>query len=650
MSIRPFTASDITQLIEIYEKNGWHIKGQIQETFLYSLKTTNLIIFTLRFPLIHPKIRINAPYEIANFKISIAFKLWHLNNKTLRIIIYFIKALKELAKQVFLEPNISLEGNLQEFLNFLNKILPEIIKNESERSWLNRIRTSIMNKREQFSEQFTLFDKEKTSEVVKILKDSGLSPTFKQPWELKKGVPKIRTSETLLFSNQEELSGEFFIFERGYITYFKDLNYNKFYVRTFFESYSPYVLYTILNFKRDSDFKFETHVKNWIRLSRIFLNSIIEIINNANLNSSEFISFNPEYEFLKDDFVEDQCNFPFSALNYESSLSKELFSMHNNLFESPPAHFELLESTMEYYTKAESFIRNYQFEPATRLLNEALKIFNRYRQKKAIISVLLLLRKIAFLLNDKELEQNYLENALNIIKNEKLSGDYLTEIHYKLGKVYYKLKLLNEAVNHFNIVITLNKNKYPVSNPNDITEEIKKKLIKIGMSYLYLGLISLEQEKPGEAKKDFKSAFEIGKITLKVRLKFYLSRGLVYKERNNISQAIKLLTLGLNLFDEENHSIYHNLYLQYLLELADIYIYFRKNKNKSSHYLQLGEEHMDTKTISGILYAMRWNVLMSNYFKFIMKDHENYEYYSKQSQDLISHLQKIGVKDVEKSS
>ena len=110
------------------------------------------------------------------------------------------------------------------------------------------------------------------------------------------------------------------------------------------------------------------------------------------------------------------------------------------------------------------------------------------------------------------------------------------------------------------------------------------------------------------------------------------------------------MTLGLNLFDEENHSIYHNLYLQYYLELADIYIYSRKNKNKSSHYLQLGEEHMDTKTISGMLYAMQWNVLMSNYFKFIMKDHENYEYYSKQSQDLISQLQKIGVKDVEKSS
>ena len=648
MSIRPFTASDIAQLKEIFEENGWHIKSQIQDTFLYSLKTTNLIIFTLRFPLILPKIRLNAPYEIANFKISIAFKLWHLNNKTLKIIIYFIKSLKELAKQVFLEPNINLEGNMQEFLNFLNIILPEIIKNETERSWLNRIRTSLMNKREQFREQFMLFDKEKTSEIVKILKDSGLNPTFKQPWELKKGVPKIRTSETLLFSNEEETSGEFFIFERGYITYHKDLNYDNFYVRTFFESYSPYVLYSILNYKKDSQFNIETHVKNWIRLSRIFLNTTIEIIDNANLNSSEFISFNPEYEFLKEDYVEDQCNFPLSALNYESSLSKELFNLRNDLFESPPAHFELLESTIEYYTKAESYIRNYHFEPATRLLNEALKIFNRYRQKKAVISVLLLLRKIAFLLNDKTLEQNYLENALNIVKTENLTGDYLMDIHYKLGKIYFKLKLLNEAVNHFKTVISINKNITSISNPNDITEEIKKKLISIGMSYIYLGLISLEQEKPGEAKKDFKSAFEIGKISLKIRLKFYLSRALVYKERNNISQAIKLLTVGLDLFDEENQSLYHNLYLQYLLELADIYIYSRKSKNKSSYYLQLAEENMNTKTISGMHYAMRWNVLMSNYFKFIMKDHDNYEYYSKQSQNLISQLQKIGVKDVEK--
>lgn len=262
--------------------------------------------------------------------------------------------------------------------------------------------------------------------------------------------------------------------------------------------------------------------------------------------------------------------------------------------------------------------------------------------------MLLLLRKIAFLLNDKTLEQNYLENALNIVKTEKLSEDFLTDIHYKLGKVYYKLKLLNEAINHFNMVISLNKKVPPASNQNGITEKNKKKLETIGMTYIYLGLISLEQEKLGEAKKDFKNAFEVGKISFKVRLKFYLSRALIYKERNNISQSIKLLTVGLNLFDEENQSLYNNLYIQYLLEIADIYIYTRKSKNKSSHYLQLGEEHMNTKTLSGMLHAMRWNVLMSNYFKFIMKDHDNYEYYSKQSQNLLSNLQKIGVKDIEK--
>ncbi|MFX1381298.1 MAG: hypothetical protein ACFFBP_02565, partial [Promethearchaeota archaeon] len=71
MSIRPFTSSDIEQLREIFEKNGWKIEGQINDTFRYSLKRSNLIVLTLKFPLIIPKMRLNIPYEVANFKVSI---------------------------------------------------------------------------------------------------------------------------------------------------------------------------------------------------------------------------------------------------------------------------------------------------------------------------------------------------------------------------------------------------------------------------------------------------------------------------------------------------------------------------------------------------------------------------------------------------
>ena len=83
-----------------------------------------------------------------------------------------------------------------------------------------------MNKRDEFGN----YDKIDANKIVSILDNVRLKPTFKLPWELKDGVPKLRTSETLFFSNDEPFD-EFFILEKGYFTFFKDLEYNKFYIR-----------------------------------------------------------------------------------------------------------------------------------------------------------------------------------------------------------------------------------------------------------------------------------------------------------------------------------------------------------------------------------------------------------------------------------
>ena len=246
MAIRPLTSNELEKLKEVFKKEQWQIKGKVKEYFRYSIKKGNFVLFTLKFPLKFPDVSLNVPYEIVNFKVSIAFKIWHLNNNSLKIIIYIMRALKELASQVSLKPSFSIGDNVQEFLKLLNKLIPETFKDENERSYFNRIRTSLMNKREQFLEQFREFDKKKIKDFVQMLDDSGLKPTFNQPWELKMGLPKIRTSETLLFSNEEEQE-EFFILEKGYITYFKDIEYNKIYIRSFFESYNPYILFLLLN-------------------------------------------------------------------------------------------------------------------------------------------------------------------------------------------------------------------------------------------------------------------------------------------------------------------------------------------------------------------------------------------------------------------
>ena len=123
MAIRPLTQNELEKLKEVFKKEQWQIKGKVKEFFRYSIKQGNFVLFTLKFPLKFPDVSLNVPYEIANFKVSIAFKIWHLNNNSLKIIIYIMRALKELASQVSLKPSFSIVDNIQEFLKLLNKLI-----------------------------------------------------------------------------------------------------------------------------------------------------------------------------------------------------------------------------------------------------------------------------------------------------------------------------------------------------------------------------------------------------------------------------------------------------------------------------------------------------------------------------------------------
>ncbi|MFX0140020.1 MAG: hypothetical protein ACFFDN_40635, partial [Candidatus Hodarchaeota archaeon] len=239
-----------------------------------------------------------------------------------------------------------------------------------------------MNKRDKLGD----FSSNKFSKILESLSNTGLKPSFKTPWELKYGIPKIRTSETLIFSNDEKFD-EFFILEKGYYTYFKDIEYNKFFMRALFDSYTPFILNDL--FSNIPEFKLELYVENWIKFTRMILNSLLEIIKAGKLNQTEFIKFRPEKELIynSQNFIEDQNNFPFSALSYESLIARELFTIHNDLFNNPPNNFEVIES-IHQYTDAEELIKNYRFEEAAKKLNESLKIFNKNQQKKIVVSIL----------------------------------------------------------------------------------------------------------------------------------------------------------------------------------------------------------------------------------------------------------------------
>ncbi|MFX1379574.1 MAG: tol-pal system YbgF family protein [Promethearchaeota archaeon] len=611
------------------EKNGWRLESTIENYFRYSIKKKKLILFTTKFPITFP-IRINIPFEAANFRLSLAFQFWNLNQEIFILILYLMKALRSLALSLSLDHNFQLEGKKQQLGDLLNLVIPEVIKNENERTWLNRIRISLMNKRDKLKD----YSDEQLNRLIGSLENLGLKPSFKIPWDLKYGIPKIRTSETLFFSNHGKYD-EFFILEKGYFTYFKDIEYNKFYLRSFFETYTPYLLNELFN--DNPDFKLEVFVENWIKFSRQILISLIEILNSKQLNLSELIQFRPEKELLYNthNFIEEQNNFPFSALNYESSITKELFFTDLEHFNNPPTNFEVIES-INKYKEAEELIKNYRFEEAAKLLNQLLIVFNKNQQKKVIIFVLQKLTKIATLLNQYDTAINYLQNALGLAKSGEIPIDLIINVHYKLGVIYYKKKYFEKASNHFNVIINFLEKEEISFN--------KEKLI--GLANLYIGLIFLEQNKIDESKIYFKNAFLIGNDHLKVKVKYFLLRGTYYKDQGNLSLAQKFLKGGVENvgLDFNNEEIIKPL-TELILELSEFYIHYKKDGKKAYNLLKNLEQQIRLKEISNMKRAVRWNLLMSDYYITFEIDREKSQFYLKQGQKIKNQLQTIGLVD-----
>ena len=628
MSIHlPFSSNELKNLHEILQKNGWKLSTSTINNFRYSLKKEKLIVLTIRFPIAFP-VRINIPIEIVNFRLSIAFKIWDLNQSTNRIILYLIKMLRDLAIQVSIEHSLPLEGKETLLVDLLNLLIPDVINEESENAWINRIRISLMTKRDEFNDGET----QMIDQVINAVKNSGLTATFKLPWELKEGVPKLRTAESLFFSNDEPFD-EFFIIEKGFFTYLKDLEYSKFYMRSSFDTYTPYILFKLLN---DNIVTLENLVDNWIKFSRMMINSLIEIINLAKINQYDLMQFNFERELNSNGFEEEENCFPLTPLHYESSISKgDLYQIHIDLFNSPPSNFEVIES-IQSYTEAEELIANYRFDEATELLNQSLKVFNKNRQKKIVVSILLKLYHIASTLNRDQVALNYLESALSVAKSGEVPIDYIMKTHFKLGLYYYKRNMNVEAEKHFNVIVSFLEKEEPSINVNEL----------LGLSYLYLGLIYQEEEQHSQAKNLFKQTLKLAESTVKVKINYYLLRAKKFKDKENLSHSQKLLKSGIDAVGIEfNQKANMNPFFDLVLELAEFYIHQRTDSRKSLYLLKKIEDRVsiNVKKISGIRRAIRWNLLMSDYFDSIIKNSKNSSYYYKQAQIFINQLKKLGI-------
>ena len=166
-----------------------------------------------------------------------------------------MKALRNLAISLTLEHTFPLDGKKEQLNKLLTLLIPESIHNENESSWLNRIRISLMNKRDKLKD----YSNQELKTLQETLQNLGLKPTFKIPWELKYGIPKIRTSETIFFSDDRNQK-EFFIIEKGYFTYINDTEHDKFNLRGLFDSYTPYILNEL--FSEVPEFKLEFLLEN----------------------------------------------------------------------------------------------------------------------------------------------------------------------------------------------------------------------------------------------------------------------------------------------------------------------------------------------------------------------------------------------------
>ena len=85
--------------------------------------------------------------------------------------------------------------------------------------------------------------------------------------------------------------------------------------------------------------------------------------------------------------------------------------------------------------------------------------------------------------------------------------------------------------------------------------------------------------------------------------------------------------------------------IDYVLELAEFYIHHRRDSKKAFFYLNSLENRLSPKEINIIEKAIRWNFLMSDYSKLILRDNNKSQFYMKESQKLKNQLQKIRVNE-----
>jgi hypothetical protein len=129
-----------------------------------------------------------------------------------------------------------------------------------------------------------------------------------------------------------------------------------------------------------------------------------------------------------------------------------------------------------------------------------------------------------------------------------------------------------------------------------------------------------------------------------VKIKYFLLRGKFYKNRGNSTLTHKFLKAGLDAADSnfENEEVLKDL-IDIILELSEFYIHYKSDERKAYNLLKNIEKHIRLKKISNMKRAMRWNLLMSDYYITFPVERKKSQFYLKQSHKIKKQLQTIGV-------
>ncbi|MHA1804596.1 MAG: tetratricopeptide repeat protein [Promethearchaeota archaeon] len=628
MPITPLSRAEIESIKQDLRSNGWHSKATMNHELRFSLKRNNVITLAIKIPL-RLAIKTEIPVEIVKFHLSITWQFWNLNTIMSTFLQDLRRNLEQLKEEVKIDFNFSQEEQDSKLIELFNDVMPEPLKEEDERTFLNRLRIAMLNNETLCHE----IPDEILQVIVTVIEKLGLSSSFKIPWELKKGIARFRISDLLIFSNEET---EYFLLEKdGYMTYFKDIYYQeKFYMRAFFESF---FLPFFLSFYEKKEFgeQIQIFLENWIIFCRMLLNTLFKLVDSLSINYNEFVQFHPEKELLSNKFEDNRNNFPFSALYHETLFQKELSPIQNELLIAPPTNFKVMQS-ITFLVEAKDLIESLKFKDALKLLEEAAQIFKKHDQVKLLLSTYFLLAKIYKILRQYNISLKYLKNSFELTKTGKIPINLILKVHHKLGKLYFLLNRPEEALYHLNILVNFSEHEKQFAVP----------VKYLGHAYLLLGIIHSRKKNVAQSKTCFKKAKELGKIHPVTFVKLFLFRIKEFSKNNKISQALKYINA---LFTSEEINIenpdYIDYYIDILFELARIYIYHRKSKKKALQVLLKLNKILKNmrSSVKKIEFTVQWNVLMGSYFKFFENDEHEFKKHLLKSEQLKEKLRKIGV-------